>query len=81
MKLKSHIAISETGFIFDSATGDSYNLNQTAKVFIDLLVSGKSENEILDTITERYDVNRLTAEHNYHDLLAVLRTFNLLTEN
>ena len=37
MKLKKNIAVSETGFLFDPNTGESYNLNNTGQLIIKLL--------------------------------------------
>jgi len=37
MKLKNNIAISETGFVFDPNSGDSYSLNTIGKEILEMV--------------------------------------------
>jgi hypothetical protein len=81
MKLKSNIAVSESGFMFDAGTGDSYSLNPTGKAIINLLNEGKSEAEIIDFFAKNYDVEKNIFEHNFHDFLSIINSMNLTEEN
>jgi len=81
MKIKSNIAISDNGFVFDSSTGDSYSLNSTAAEIIQMLKSGKEEKEIIKVFTEKYDVDDATFEQNLYDFLGMLYHYNLVEEN
>lgn len=81
MKIKDNIAISESGFMFDSTTGDSYSLNQTGKEILAMLKLGKTEEEIKQTLMERYEIDDYTLEHNFYDFLEMLKTFNLTTSD
>jgi len=81
MKLKKKIAVSETGFIFDPTTGDSYSLNPTAIDILTLLKEGKSEKEIKKNMIENYDVDETTFDRNYLDFIAMLRLYNMIDEN
>jgi len=81
MKIKSNIAISDNGFVFDSSTGDSYSLNSTAAEIIQMLKSGKKEKEIIKAFTEKYDVDTTTFEQNLYDFLGMLNHYNLVEEN
>jgi hypothetical protein len=79
MKIKESIAISESGFMFDPSTGDSFSLNQTGKEILAFLKSGKSEEEIKEIMIEKYEIDNFTLEHNFYDFMEMLKTFNVLT--
>lgn len=81
MKLKKKIAVSETGFIFDPTSGDSFSLNPTAVEILTLLKEGKSEKEIKKSITENYNVDESTFERSYLDFIAMLRLYNMIEEH
>jgi hypothetical protein len=81
MKLKSNIAVSESGFMFDAGTGDSYSLNPTARTIINLLNEGKSEPEIIEYFAQNYDVEKNIFEHNFHDFLSMIHSMNLTDDN
>ena len=81
MKLKSNIAVSESGFMFDAGTGDSYSLNHTAKTIVNLLNEGKTEKEIMDFFSQNYDVEKGIFEHNFHDFVSIIRSMNLTEDN
>ena len=80
MSLKDNIAISESGFIFDPNSGDSYNLNQIAREIITLMKLGKNDKEISDAIIEKYDVDETTFEQNYLDFKSMLMHYKLLKD-
>lgn len=80
MRLKENIAVSESGFIFDPNSGDSFTLNTVAKEILALLKQDKSDSEIATEITTKYDVEEAVFEQNYFDFLAMLNYHNLLHE-
>jgi len=80
MKIRSNIAVSDNGFVFDPNTGDSYNLNNTAAEILQLLKSGKAETEIIKVFAEKYDVDETTFEQNLYDFLGMLKHYNLVEE-
>ncbi|MBN1252462.1 MAG: PqqD family protein [Bacteroidales bacterium] len=80
MKLKSNIAISDSGFIFDPVSGDSYTLNPIGKEILSLLKGNKSDKEISDFIFEKYDIEESIFEKNYYDFIGMLSHHNLLEE-
>ncbi len=77
MKIKTDIALSDSGFLFDPTTGDSYNLNPTGVEIIQMIKDGKSEKEIIKEFTEKYDIDEITFEQNLYDFLRMLAHFNL----
>ena len=80
MKLKSNIAISDSGFIFDPVSGDSYTLNPIGKEILSLLKENKSDKEISEVVLEKYDVDDSIFEQNYYDFIGMLSHFDLLEE-
>jgi len=80
MKIKSNIAISESGFLFDPLTGESYSLNQTGREILELLKMEKSESEIKKTILSSYDIDAPTFERYFIDFISILKTFQILTD-
>lgn len=77
MKLKKDIAVSETGFIFNPATGDSFSSNSVGLEIISLLKTGKTQKEIIKTITAKYNIKSLEFEKDYDDFISQLNGFNL----
>ncbi|MCW3804027.1 PqqD family protein [Plebeiibacterium marinum] len=80
MKVSNNISISKSGFVFDSKTGESYSLNGIAKEIMELLVEGRSEEEIIEYITTKYDVSPELFARHLDDYIQMLSHFNL-TEN
>jgi hypothetical protein len=77
MRLKRNIAISESGFLFDPVNGESYSLNEQGKEILNLMKAGKQEKEIVDFMTEVYDVDRDDFERYFIDFTGMLKQFNL----
>ncbi|MEN8120494.1 MAG: PqqD family protein [Bacteroidota bacterium] len=77
MKLRSNIAISDNGFLFDPNTGDSYNLNNIGQEILQLLKSNLTEKEIAKAITEKYDIEESTFEQNLFDFIGMLNHYDL----
>jgi len=78
MKIKENIAVSGSGFLFDSGTGDSYNLNELGQVIIKLLQENKTEEEIQSIILQDYQVEPEVLSNAYYDFIGMLRQHNLL---
>ena len=78
MKLKKNIATSETGFIFNPATGDSFSANGLAAEILQLLKEDRQAEDIKAHILSRYEVEPTQLEKDWDDLVAQLRDHNLL---
>jgi len=77
MQINKNIAISDSGFLFNPATGESYNVNATGTELLNLIKEGKSLAEIISIFTEKYDVNNSTVEKDYQDFVDIIEQFNL----
>jgi hypothetical protein len=78
MKLKKNIAVSETGFIFNPANGDSFSVNDIGAAMINLLRENRSVPEIIEIISSRYDVGKPQLEKDLDDFISLLFAYNLL---
>ncbi len=78
MKLKSNIATSESGFVFNPTSGDSYSANAVAAEIMLLLKENNSIKEIKQIMLSRYEVDSSHFEKDLDDFIAQLRDQNLL---
>lgn len=79
MTLKKNITISENGFLFDGATGDSYSVNPTATEIMKLLQEGKSEEEICSELMKKFEVEAYVVERHYFEFTNLLQHLNLIS--
>lgn len=78
MKIKKNIAISESGFLFDPATGESFTFNPTGLEIFNYLKENKSLEEIKEIITSKYDVDNLNFERFFFDFTSMLNQYQLI---
>lgn len=78
MKIKKHIAISDSGVIFNGATGDSFSLNPIAGEILNLIKADQSEDQIKQVIMNKYDVDTERIDGDLYDFFSHLRQLNLL---
>ena len=81
MKIKKNIAVSETGFVFDPTSGESYSINPTGQQIIALLKEDKSPKEISAIMCGEYEIDEASFEKYYYDFMGMLRQFQLIDEN
>ena len=81
MKLKRNIAVSETGFIFDPSSGESFSLNPIAVEILDMIKKDFNADKIQTEILNKYEVDSKAFENNYFDFIAMLKSFNLIEQN
>lgn len=81
MKINKNIAISDTGFIFNPASGDSFSTNPVGLEIIRQLKDDKPKEEIIASIGEKFSVDPSTFEKDLADFLSVLRSYQLLNDN
>ncbi len=79
MKLKNSVAISDSGFIFNAATGDSFTTNDTGRFLLSLLKEGHDDvSELVERMMDHYEVERELAEKDVLDFLSLLQQWHLL---
>ncbi|MCD4709591.1 MAG: PqqD family protein [Bacteroidales bacterium] len=80
MQIKKNIAVSETGFVFNPTTGDSYSINQVGQEILSYLGENRSQAEITSLMTTTYDIDPPSFEKYFYDFISMLRQFELLDE-
>lgn len=78
MRLKRNIAVSESGFIFDPSTGESYSLNSQGVEILTLLKESKTTEEITAYFISEYEVDREDFERYLVDFTGMLKQFKLV---
>jgi hypothetical protein len=80
MRIKKNIAISDTGFVFNPTTGDSYSINQVGQEILGYLGKKKTKDDIISLMTSEYDIDAPSLEKYFFDFISMLRQFELLEE-
>ena len=78
MKLKNDIATSESGFIFNPLSGESFTTNPIGFQILKLLKEGKEESEIHAALLDEYEIDAATLEKDFDDFINMLHQYNLL---
>ncbi|MCF8236223.1 MAG: PqqD family protein [Bacteroidales bacterium] len=77
VKIKPNVAVSESGFLFNPANGESYSLNPVGTRIFGFLKEGKSYEEIRDSFMREYTVDHDSFERDYDDFVNMLKQYNL----
>lgn len=77
MKLKKNVALSDSGFLFNPSTGDSYSVNPIGMEMLGLIKEGKEDTEIIQIITKEYMIDNDTVEKDLYDFKIILSNYKL----
>lgn len=80
MKIKKDLAISDTGFLFNPTSGDSYSLNPVGIEFFKLIQSNESDEQIIQQITTEYAIDKSTVEKDLYDFKMMLTNYKLIVQ-
>ncbi len=80
MKINENIAVSESGYIFNPATGESFSVNPLGQKIIQSLQQGKTADELEQEVCSEFEVNPDTFEKDFHDFINSLKFLNLLND-
>lgn len=72
MNITEEIKISDNGFVFNSKTGDSFNVNPTGLELVKLIAQGESFDSIKEIFLQKYDIDDLSFEKDYHEFCAMI---------
>lgn len=78
MKIKNNIAISDSGFIFNPDTGESFTVNPIGVEILNQMKEGKTVDEISSHLETKYNTDKNTLEKDTEDFLGLLRNYSLL---
>ncbi len=80
MLLNKNIAVSDSGFIFNPSSGDSFSANAIGLEIIRILREGKSKEDLIKEISEKYAIDSSTAEKDIQDFLQTLSSYQLIQQ-
>ena len=78
MKLKKNIALSDSGFVFNPSTGDSFSTNPIGMEIVKMLKDGKSTEEVKSQILKTYLTDDVAFEKDLYDFISMLTKMNLI---
>ena len=81
IKLKKSIAISESGFVFDPMSGESFSVNEIGMKILALIKEEKSVKDISQLFVSEFDVDPTDFEKYFYDFVGMLRQYQLIEEN
>lgn len=73
MKITSEVRISDNGFVFNSKTGDSFNVNPTGLELTRLIAQGNDYDTIKNLFLEKYDLDDMTFENDFYEFCALIK--------
>ena len=81
IRLKKSIAISESGFVFDPMSGESFSVNEIGMKILSLIKEEKTAEEISQFFISGFDVDPADFEKYFYDFVGMLRQYQLIEEN
>lgn len=78
MKVNKNIAISDSGFLLNPSTGESFSLNPMGVRILNMLKNDMSYLEIEKEILNEYDVSKSMFDKDYQDFKGIMEQYNLL---
>lgn len=77
MNLKKNIAVSDSGFIFNPSTGDSYSINPIGNMIVSMMKEDKSDEDIIKNLLDQFMIDRSTVEKDLYDFKNMLSSLKL----
>ncbi len=78
MKIKSNVAVSESGYVFNPSTGESYSINPIGIEIFNMIKESKTFEEISGEMLSKYNTEVDTFEKDYQDFIAFLKQYQLI---
>ncbi len=79
MKITDEVRISDNGFVFNSNTGDSFNVNATGLELTKLIAQGHDFESIKAKFLAKYDIDDLSFEKDFYEFCALIKHHQLTT--
>lgn len=77
MKIKKNIALSDTGFVFNPSTGDSFSVNPIGLEILRKLKENEQFDKIKEHILTTYSTDSDTVEKDFYDFTKMLEQLQL----
>jgi len=78
--LLKEIAFSDTGFLFNPVTGESFTVNSVGVGILNSLREGKSIQQIIDQLGADFQIEKETAERDLLDFMNLLKLYQLASK-
>lgn len=78
LRVRKNIATSDEGFLFNPTTGDSFSTNAIGAEIILLMKKDIPTSEVVDTICEKYDVDKALFERDLEEFTLQLKGNSIL---
>lgn len=78
MNIQKNVAVSDSGFVFNPTTGESFSVNPIGTEIIQMVKQGKSKSEITDNILENYETEMDVIEKDIFEFFEMLKQYSLL---
>lgn len=78
MKVNKNIAVSESGFLFDSMSGDSFSLNPIAAEILELIREQKSIEDVKRILLNKYEVTPTMLDKTIDEYVFTLKKLNIV---
>lgn len=78
MNIQKNVAVSDSGFVFNPTTGESFSVNPIGTEIIQMVKQGKSKSEIRDNILENYETEMDVIEKDIFEFFEMLKQYSLL---
>jgi hypothetical protein len=77
MKIRANIALSESGFVFNPNTGESFTLNPTGQHMFAMIREGQDFAKIREYFLEQYEVDESIFEKDFEDFIHLMTTYQM----
>lgn len=81
MQIKKNVAISDSGFVFNPVTGESFTVNPSGQEILNFMKEGASFDEIKQAVMDKYQTDENTFEKDFQDFIDLLQQFQISTED
>ncbi|MBF0500017.1 MAG: PqqD family protein [Candidatus Riflebacteria bacterium] len=76
-KLSDRFNTLDSGLIIDLMSGKTFSSNPTGLVIFRGIIEGKKKQQLIDSLTEEFDVDEKTASRDVEEFIVELKSFNL----
>lgn len=78
MRIKSNVAVSESGYVFNPSTGESFSINPIGVEIFNMIKEGKTFDDISGQVRAAYITEKDTFEKDYNDFIDLMKQYQLL---
>ena len=78
MNINKNVAVSDSGFVFNPTTGESFSVNPIGNEIIELLKAGKTIDQISQNILDNYNTEMDVLEKDIYEFFELLKQYSLV---